>query len=114
MGKNISFGTVTVIVNVGAFPISLTGVIDREIILDFDRKKHDNECCDQCGEQPIFIGEHSGAERERFLILDVTAASLPTLGAGFALPGTLTLANLVGNDVAINEDYIVLIFPVEA
>jgi hypothetical protein len=95
----VNIGFATIIVDVGGTaPLSLTGTIDKTITLN--RKDH-----------PIFppkiVVEGEITEEEQFLILDVTAAVLPT---GFPL----TLAQLTAGDVAINIDSIILVLPVEA
>lgn len=100
----VKFGAVTVLVDVPAIggattgfsPLLLTGTIVAKTEIP---RKHD-------GPQLIDV-EGKITERETFLILRVTAATLPL---GFPLSS----AQLEASEIAINLDYVVLILPVAA
>jgi hypothetical protein len=99
---NVALGTATVLVNVGAVPLALTGTIERITELELCDRKHD--------ENIVFIPKpiHVDAEveeEEEFLVIDVTTAILPP---GFPL----TIAQLTAGVVAVNLDYVILIVPV--
>ncbi|AIF50846.1 hypothetical protein [Pelosinus sp. UFO1] len=96
-GNQISFGAVTILVNVGStVPLSLTGVIEKITTLKLCGRKHDDI---------IPIGGKI-TEEEEYLIVEVTGAVLPP---GFPL----TIAQLTTSDVAINQDSVIMILPVE-
>lgn len=96
----VNIGLATIVVDVGGTaPLSLTGTIEKTITLP-NRKDHS-----VFPQKIAVVGEIT--EEEQFLILNVSAAVLPT---GFPL----TLAQLTAGDVAININSIILILPVEA
>ena len=94
----VNIGLATILVNVGGTePLSLTGTIVKEITLN--RKDH-------FVFPPKIAVEGEITEEEQFLVIDASAAILPT---GFPL----TIAQLIAGDVAINVNSIILILPVE-
>lgn len=110
MGKtdDIILGSVTVLVDVSSTaPLSLTGTIEKKTAHLFEVRH---------GVDPVVIAgpihvdpvhvEGEIEEEETFLIVNVTATVLPT---GFPLSNT----QLIGTDVAINLDRIIMILPVE-
>lgn len=95
--KHISVGAATILVNVGSTsPLALTGVIERITTLELCGRKHDD----------VISVKGEITEEEQYLIVEVTGAVLPP---GFPL----TIAQLTTSDVAINQDSVIMILPVE-
>ena len=100
---NVVLRVATVLVNVGAVPLALTGTIKRITELELRERK--------CDADAVFIPgtvnvDAEVEEEEEFLVIDVTNAILPP---GFPL----TIAQLTAGNVAVNLDYVILIVPVK-
>jgi|GEM_PF-2414711 len=88
----IQTGATTILVDVGgSVPLVLTGVIQRDTSLNFRK----NNCT---------LVEGEITEQKSYIIVNVTEATPPV---GFPVD-----MNLIGSDIAINKDYVILLLPV--
>ena len=99
----VFLGAATVLVNIGDVPLVLTGTIERITTLELCGRKHSDPDIVAIPGPVKVTGEIE--EEEEFLIIHVTTAILPP-----EFP--LSKAQLEGENVAVNLDYVILVFPV--